>query len=253
MYVKEYLDRIGFSAPWSVDLQTLKLLHLLHLHTVPFENLDIHSNRKIVLHENKLYEKIIGRRRGGICYELNGLFAGLLKTIGFDVIMIAANVHIGETDLTPDFDHMVLIVNIDDVRYLVDVGFGDSFLIPLSLEGCELKNQSDSTFEISAHDGFYTLSKNRYVDNRLSTQPLFRFDLTPRSLEDFADRCEFHQNSSESHFRRKTVCSRAHSDGRITVSGGELIVTRGPKREVTELNTPQEVNEALFNHFGIVL
>lgn len=253
MYVNEYLARIGFSTPWSVDLPTLKELHLLHLRTVPFENLDIHANHEIVLSEEKLYEKIVGRRRGGICYELNGLFAWLLKALGFEVIMISANVYTGKNDLTPAFDHMVLVVHIDDARYLVDVGFGDSFLVPLNFAPLAGGNQNGPAYEISMNDGFYTVSKNNDVDNPQSTQPLFRFELTPRCLEDFVERCDFHQYSTESHFRRKTVCSRAHPDGRITVSGTELILSHGSMREVTELNTAQEVNSALCVHFGIVL
>lgn len=252
MRVKEYLARIGFSSPCSVDLSTLKALHLLHLRTVPFENLDIHANQEIVLDEGKLYEKIVGRRRGGICYELNGSFAWLLKTLGFDVTMISANVYDGKTNLTPDFDHMVLIVNINDVRYLVDVGFGDSFLVPLDLAQRGVEKHKSADYEIFVTDGFYTLSRNTYVDNALSTKPLFRFELTPRALDDFVERCDFHQYSPESHFRRKPVCSRADSDGRITVSGGELIVSRGAGRDVTVLNTAQEVNRALRDHFGIV-
>lgn len=253
MQVKEYLTRIGFSTSYSVDLSTLSTLHLQHLRTVPFENFDIHANTKIVLREEELYEKIVRRRRGGICYELNGLFAWLLKMLGFDVMTIAANVYNNEGDLSPDFDHMVLMVNINDERYLVDVGFGDSFLVPLNLAQPGIQSRQESGYVISMTNGFYTLSRNTDADNLATNKPLFRFELTPRSLDDFVERCDFHQYSAESHFRRKTICSRALPDGRITVSGEELIVSRGAERNVTKMNSAHEVTRVVRDHFGVVL
>jgi N-hydroxyarylamine O-acetyltransferase len=252
MDVETYLSRIGCEMPRTIDLATLTELHLAHLRTVPFENLDIHWGREIVLDEAHLYEKIVERRRGGICYELNGLFAWLLRALGFDVTVLAANVYSGDADLTPDFDHMVLLVNIGWQRYLADVGFGDSFLTPLALGHPGAQSDGASAYEISRTDPFYDLFRVDASGSGGARKPLFRFDLTPRSLHDFVDRCGFHQNSPESHFRRKTVCSRAHPEGRFTVSAGELIITGKGTRVVTELAGPEHVNAALQDYFGVI-
>ena len=92
MDVKRYLERINVHSEVKPDLETLILLHRQHLYNIPFENLDIHSGRKIILDEEKLIHKIIDERRGGFCYELNGAFYVLLKEIGFNVKRISAGV-----------------------------------------------------------------------------------------------------------------------------------------------------------------
>src|SRR5262245_14904037 len=130
--VAEYLGRVGYDGPVDVTPETLRRLHLAHLLAVPFENLDIHLGRPIVLDVDRIFEKIVRRRRGGFCYELNGLFAWLLGELGFDVELLSAQVLDGGR-LGPEFDHMTLLVE-HEGRWLVDVGFGDSFLEPLALE-----------------------------------------------------------------------------------------------------------------------
>ena len=87
-----YLQRINYDGPLTPSAETLRQLHLAHLLSVPFENLSIHWHEPIVLDDDALFEKIVRRRRGGFCYELNGLFAGLLRTLGFQVTMLSAEV-----------------------------------------------------------------------------------------------------------------------------------------------------------------
>jgi len=253
MDIDSYLARIGAVRPASPDLPALRTLQLAHLQTVPFENLDIHAGVPIILDDAALTAKIVTRRRGGICYELNGAFAWLLRALGFDVIIVAANVHDGAGAWTPDFDHMALVVTIDDQRYLVDVGFGDSCRVPLAFAQQGLQHDGVQDYAMAGEGGWYTLSKANLADLELPMQPSFRFDLTPRSFEEFVPRCHFHQTSEESHFRRKTICSRASAEGRITFTGTELIVSKGVARHVTALSNEQATSAALSGHFGVVL
>jgi N-hydroxyarylamine O-acetyltransferase len=248
-----YLARMGAVRPASPDLPALRTLQLAHLQTVPFENLDIHAGAPIILDDAALYAKVVTRRRGGICYELNGAFAWLLRALGFDVTIVAANVHDGAGGWTPDFDHMALVVNIDDERYLVDVGFGDSCRVPLALEQRGRQHDGVQDYAMAAQNGWYTLSKAQATDAALPLQPSFRFNLTPRSFEEFVPRCHFHQTSQESHFRRKTICSRASAEGRITFTGTELVFTNGTARSVTPLADRSAVNNALADSFGIAV
>ena len=251
MNLENYLARIGCARPDAPDLQALQALQLAHLKAVPFENLDIHAGRPIILDEAALYAKIVTRRRGGICYELNGAFAWLLRSLGFDVTIVAANVHAGAGAWTPDFDHMALVVNIEGKRYLVDVGFGDSCRVPVDLAGKGRQHDGLLDYAMASEEGWYTLSKAHVADPESAMQPSFRFDLTPRAFEEFVPRCHFHQTSQESHFRRKTVCSSATADGRITFTGTELIVSKGMTRDVTRLNDGAAVRDALADYFGI--
>src|ERR1700757_3972846 len=104
MDVPAYLRRIDYDGPVEPSFQTLRALHRQHLYTVPFENLDIALGVPIVLESGRLYDKIVIRRRGGFCYELNGLFCELLKQLGFRVDMLSARVHRADGSFSREFD-----------------------------------------------------------------------------------------------------------------------------------------------------
>ncbi len=109
-----FLDRIGYLGPTAPTETSLRALHHAHLCTVPFENLDIHLGRPIVLDERALFTKIVGHRRGGFCYELNGLFAAFLRDLGFGVTMLAAQFPRDDGRTAPEMDHLVLLVQTMD-------------------------------------------------------------------------------------------------------------------------------------------
>lgn len=131
MDVSAYRDRINYRGSTEPTIETLRALHRAHLLAVPFENLDIHLNRRIVLDEAALFEKIVVHRRGGFCYELNGLFAGLLRRLGFAVTIFSANVLHG--GIPAEIDHLTLLIQLEE-RWIADVGFGDSSRLPLRLD-----------------------------------------------------------------------------------------------------------------------
>src|SRR3954454_20538446 len=133
MNVAAYLERIGYHSPRAPTAETLRRLHLAHLVSVPFANLSIHWGEPIRLDDQSLFEKIVTRRRGGFCYELNGLFVALLRALGFDVAMLSACVGRSAGDSSLDYDHMALRVTLKH-RWLADVLSGDSFREPLRLD-----------------------------------------------------------------------------------------------------------------------
>src|SRR5262245_27861823 len=126
--IDAYLGRIGYTGSRAPTLEVLRALHRAHLYAVPFENLDIHAGRRIVLDQDALFQKVVTHRRGGFCYELNGLFAALLRKLGFDVTLLSGRVH-NDGGFGPEYDHMTLLVKLDG-RWLADVGFGSSFHDP---------------------------------------------------------------------------------------------------------------------------
>src|SRR5262245_26488069 len=132
MDVAAYLDRIGYRGAVDPTAETMRAIHRAHMLAVPFENLDIALGRPIELSLPAFYDKIVVRRRGGFCYELNGLFGWLLGELGFSVVTLSARVFNAE-ELGPDYDHMLLLVRLEE-RWIADVGFGDSFLDPLRLD-----------------------------------------------------------------------------------------------------------------------
>jgi N-hydroxyarylamine O-acetyltransferase len=131
-----YLKRLGFHRHDGPTLESLAALQRAHLEHIPFENLDIHLGNPVILDEELLYEKIVNRHRGGFCYELNGLFAALLEALGYGVTRLSARVF-DDGEPGPEFDHLLLLVDLKAEAgwcYLVDVGFGEAFRVPLRLE-----------------------------------------------------------------------------------------------------------------------
>jgi N-hydroxyarylamine O-acetyltransferase len=245
-----YLERIGYGGPVDPSAEILRKLHIAHIRSVPFENLDIHLGRSIALNEPDLYSKIVRDRRGGLCYELNGLFCGLLRGLGFSVSMLSAGVATKEGGFGPDYDHMALLVSLER-PWLADVGFGDSFERPLALDTSAVQEQEEKASRVEA-DGTNRLLLSRARSGEW--QPQYRFSLEPRKLEDYAEMCRHHQFSPLSHFTRQRVVTLATSEGRITLSGTRLIATaRYGQRSERDVADPAEYKELLVREFGIRL
>ena len=251
MDVNAYLKRINYTGAVTRTPETLRSLQLAHLLTVPFENLSIHANEPIVLAKDPLFTKIVANRRGGFCYECNGLFAALLRALGFDVLMLAAGVARPDGSFGPKFDHMTLMVKLAD-RWLVDVGFGDSFVEPLLLDSRVDQVQGSRTFRIDDNKDHMILSRRNDAGD---WQPQYCFTLQPYEFSDYEEMCRFHQTSPESHFTKGIVCSRATTAGRITLSDMRFITTSGSlqHREERTLSSREEFDRILTDQFGIVM
>lgn len=206
-----YLQRIGWQGKPGADLITLKKLQTAHLYTVPFENLSIHTGEWIRLDYDWLFEKIVRRRRGGFCYELNGLFGWLLSEIGYDVTLLSARVLSAGGAYGPEFDHLVLKVDLDD-SWLVDVGFGRAFSEPLAIRTGEEQTQGNERFKITqeGEDYIYWRFDNEWLAG-------YRFSLKPRNLSDFSEMCRYHQKSSQSPFTEKWLATMLTENGRETL------------------------------------
>jgi N-hydroxyarylamine O-acetyltransferase len=255
-----YLARIGQPAPAegaAPSLARLRALHQAHMFTVPFENLSIHYGQPIALDLAALYDKIVTRRRGGFCYELNGLFAWLLRTLGYEVSLLSAEVARAAGGFNPPFDHLTLRVHgLEGADWLADVGFGDCFWQPLRLaRDVEQQDADGRRYRLRAVDGDasagYWLLEQQADDGRW--EPQYRFTLAPHALVDFSDRCRYHQTSPDSSFTRKRVCTLPVPDGRITLSDLTLIETHAGVR--TELVLPLEdaYRTTLAERFGVVV
>lgn len=230
MDIAAYLARVEYAKPVKPDAHTLRGLHVAHMLHVPFENLDIGLKRLIRLDEQSLWNKIVINKRGGFCYELNGLFAWLLKKIGFDVTHLNARVYDRKGRLGIEFDHLALLVQVPgrSERWLADVGFGDSFIQPLSFEENSEQIQGLRAYRVESVDnGFVTWQKNY---NGTWERQYF-FDLHPHVFPDeYQAACLYHQTSPESPFVRESIISRATENGRVSLEDGRLILTENGKR-----------------------
>src|SRR5262245_1877300 len=157
-----YLARIGYQGERTPSEAALRELHLAHLYAAPFENLDISRGVPIQMDPAALFAKIVTRRRGGFCYELNGLFSELLRALGFGVTLLSAGVGHETGGFGPDYDHLTLRVDLG-TPWLVDVGFGESFREPLRLDSEEIQAQAAGSYRI-IRDGAHRLLVRRGSD-----------------------------------------------------------------------------------------
>ncbi|MFC7442804.1 arylamine N-acetyltransferase family protein [Laceyella putida] len=248
MEAHAYLERIGVGkAGLPIDASGLALLQAQHLLTVPFENLDIHWGCPIRLELSQLYRKVVINRRGGFCFELNGLFAWLLQELGFRVTLLAASVFKPDGTLPPRPDHLTLLVSLDQ-PYLVDVGFGDSFRQPLPLTGEERRDVSGTYRIVKQEEGRFLLQHK----GEGGWKAKFLFTLAPRVLSDFTEVCEELQTSPDSIFKQKRICTIATVNGRVTLSDECLAVTEEGIKRKKLLTSERERTQLLYRHFGLV-
>lgn len=248
----QYLERIGFSGtPARSATETLFRLQRQHLLNVPFENLDIHSGRKIELDIEKLFRKVVVEKRGGFCYELNGLFNELLKSIGYRTRLVSARVADSSGGFGKEFDHMAIIVSADDKEFLVDVGFGAFTLEPLGLKLDVIQNDPEGKFVIQQYDENYLIVRKHISDKLFQDQYIFTF--RERNLEDFAGMCEYHQTSPESSFTHRKLCSMPTDYGRKTLTDRHFKIRIGEETSQIEVSDDEEFLKLLREHFNIEL
>jgi N-hydroxyarylamine O-acetyltransferase len=246
--VDGYLARIGAPRPQRADAAALAELQRLHLRAVPFENLSIHLGEDIDLAYGPLVDKVVRRRRGGFCYELNGAFAALLSGLGYQVTLLEARVFPPGGGAALPYDHLTLSVTPQDGSgpWLTDVGFGGFTERPLLLDVRGPQRDAGGIFELvdAEHGDVDVLQKG---------EPQFRMSMRPRELSEFVATCWYHRTSPDSHFTRSLVCSKPTEYGRVTLSGRTLKETVAAKSKETQLPDEAAVLEAYRRHFGIEL
>lgn len=247
MDVKSYLHRIKCSEKHSPSLNALAQLQENHLLNIPFENIDIYN--KVKIHLDNSYTKIVLHKRGGFCYELNGLFYQLLIHLGYHAKMVSARVFKNENEYGPEFDHMAIIAYIGKQDYLVDAGFGEFAFHPLPIQPDIELVDPRGIFKIVKHnDGYWLVTQKKDDINFI---PEYIFSEKERLLHEFNEMCEYHQTSPESHFTQKLICSLPTKDGRITVSEKILKITSGGKTTENAIKSEKDLNDILKEKFGI--
>ena len=252
MNLQEYFNRINYTGSTAVSYEALQELHRAHLFAIPFENLSIHVPEPIVLDKELLYEKLITQRRGGFCFEQNGLFAWILRVLGFSVQLLDARVY---DDKRGEFgkprEHLTLLVSLDK-RYLVDVGFGSSFVEPLQLDIVETQSQTVGRFQIEHDEEWGTVSGQFNGSDKI--EAMYRFSMIPYALSDFIAACDYTQTSPTSHFTQRRICSLAQPNGRISLTDDKLIITTlaGNRTEMT-VTGEDEFHRILQDEFDIYI
>ena len=250
MNVQAYLDRIGYQGNRKVSLAVLRRLHEQHVFSVPFENLDIHYGREITLEVAGIYKKVVEKKRGGFCYELNVLFHGLLTELGFESRIIAARIVDSEGVTGPAFDHMCLLVQLEQ-RWLADVGYGDLFLQPVALQEDTIQTDGRNYFKVekTAVDEYALLM----ASGKAHFCRKYTFGTQNQAVSDFASLCQDKQTNPDSYFVKNKVCTKPTRTGRITLFNQKLIHKAGEQKLESFLEDEEQFIAILRKQFDLII
>ena len=277
--ITKYLSRIAYQGPRNLTAETLRELHKCHILSIPFENLSVFEKEEIHLNWAWLFDKMVTRRRGGLCCELNSLFSFLLRFLGFHFEFYAARVYSATEELSPEMAHMVLGVDLGEDKWLVDAGFGDANIAPLRfVQDKEQETESgiyrirkdgDDKFvyeakaKVTLSDSTENVPKELHDDWHFREQDsgwkkVYIFDLIPRSIEDFVASYHMANTSPESPFTHQRLCTIARPWGRVTVAHDRFITSAyegkdAVRKTTKKLGGENEVIKTLQEQFGIRL
>jgi N-hydroxyarylamine O-acetyltransferase len=247
----KYLERIGVTGPVKADAETLDLLVRAHQKTVPFENLDVFDvGGDILLDTASLYDKVVNRRRGGYCFELNAALTALLKSLGYDCYPVAARVvWMSPPGTYSPVTHRGGIVTIDGVRYFIDVGFGGpSPHGALRLDDPAPQSDGRNTFVFDkAPDGDFII----YRVTDTGREQLLKFSDRRCENVDFLAPNEYLSKNKASGFKMMRMINITRDDGSAAINGNVLRVHKNGAVEETMLDTEDKLRAALAEHFGI--
>ena len=240
-----YLRRLNLDGSPKADMVGLRALHFAHATTIPFENLDIQMGLPIRLDLASLQDKLVGRRRGGYCFEHNTLFLAVLKAVGFEAVACEARVRLGAPDILPR-THMLLRVQLEGADWLADVGFGgEGLLHPVPMDG-EPHAQFLNAYRVVAADGQQVLQSFKGG----AWEDLYAFVPEPRFPIDFDMANHYTSTHPESRFLKTLTAQLPGPDVRRILRNRAYAEVRGEAVEGREL-ADAEVVPLLRETFGI--
>ena len=253
-----YLERIGVQGSSRPTLDTLNQLTHAHTKAIAFENLDVILNRGISVDPDALFDKLVTRKRGGYCFEQNGLFLQALTALGFDAKPISARVRVRFATREPDAPrtHIFLRVEMNGESYLTDVGMGAASLTKALrlVENVEQETPHDTRRLVRDRGRWY--QQVRYGETSTETW----VDTNEFTLEEmpWIDREVANWYTSahpQSHFKSVLIAARALENGqRLSLLDREFTRRmRSGQSEKTELTTGEAVCTVLAKEFGLEL
>lgn len=260
MDVGRYLERIGYCGPLQADYETLAGLQRAHLLAVPFDALDCHLGNTVTVLPEDAYRKVVEHRRGGFCFELNGLFLELLTHIGFEVTPLAARPFVGGGGLAPVYAHLTLLVQLEK-RWLADVGFGFDFAIqPLDLDRRDEQQCDEQAFRIQpGGNGLDVVEVGSPLADVVGTPSVgtttrngYRLELAPKEREDFAERCRVYSTDPETGFVRDGPVMQRFGDGLVRVTRSKVCSSR-PGGIERPIEAEDDWHAQLESQFGLVV
>ena len=250
MELAAYLERIGYAGPARPDLATLQAVHRAHLQAIPYENLDVQLGRPVSIDPAAAYDKIVRRRRGGWCYEMNGLMGWALGEIGFSVTRMAgAAMREARGDFTIG-NHLVLRIDLpgEPVPWIADVGFGDGILDPFPLKPADLTAEGHR-FRLEAMDqGWW-----RFHNHEFGGAKSFDFTLPPADPALLAEKCAWLQSAAESPFTMNVICQRWRGGEVLQLLGRTFRRIRPGVKQERLIESAEDLVQVLARDFTLDL
>ena len=246
MNLPSYLARINLPSPPEPTLEGLKALHRAHLLAVPFENLEVQLGRRVGTAIPPIFEKIVGRRRGGWCYEMNGVFGWALSELGFRVTRLAGGVMRAAAGDGQVGNHLVLRVDLDEGPVFADVGFGSGPIEPFAISERAFTSHG-FPYSLARADGdFWRLTEHRGGG-------AFSYDVrtVPADENLLAEKCAWLQQAPESPFVQNLVAMRYTPEGHSTLRGRVLKRARPDGETERLLESADELVAVLKDEFGL--
>ena len=242
-----YVSRVQYAGQLRPSAECLHALHLAHATHVPFENIEVLMRRPVRLDLESLWQKLVVNRRGGYCFEQNGLFAAVLEQIGFRVRRLAARVRMGAAGVRPR-THMLLAVEAGGRQWLVDVGFGgDALLHPVAWLPGETSTQFAWKYRLIAEAAEYVLQTWRaeeWVD-------LYSFTMEEQHAVDYEVANFYTSAHPESFFRTQLMVHVPGPEVRVTLFNRRLIERRPEGATEVLLADNAAVLGTLATRFGM--
>lgn len=244
----QYLQRIGYSGPVKADLPTLQKIQELHPSVIPFENLNPFTGAPVKLSLPAIEEKLVRRQRGGYCFEQNKLLMAALLQIGFQVRGLAARVISKQSiDAVTPLTHMLLLIELDGISYISDVGFGGmSPTSPLLIQTDIVQTTPHEPYRLVDQGNYYRLE----AKVKEAWKPLYKFHLEEHFEADYEVMNWYTSCHPSSHFTNTLIAARAVPGGRFALRNLQLSRHYlDQDSEQTELKSRQEVIEVLQDIF----
>lgn len=248
MNIDAYLGRIGLAHRPAPTLEGLTTLHRAHLRAIPYENFDVQLGRPVMTAIPAIYDKIVTRRRGGWCYEMNGILGWALGELGFKVTRATGAVMRAAIGAKADANHLVLRVDLAQGTYLADVGFGDGPIDPIKVVEGPFES-GGFTFGIEKADKPWWRLKHHPKGGA----PSFDFNLAPADENQLSAVCHILQTSEESPFVQNAVAQRHTEDGVLILRGRTVRRLTPTGQEDWLIGDANELVETLARDFGLDL
>ena len=252
--LQQYVERLGLDEVPATTAEGLAALQRAHLANVPFENMDVVEGRlPLALDEAALFDKIVRRRRGGICYELNLLFAAALQAMGFEVALKGGR----HPKYGDDMDHLFLLVDVPGetgAPWLVDVGFAANFAEPLRFAVGETQDDGIDRYVLEqaseVGEGYMRLSRIVGLEGDAEPAEMFAFGPQEFASEDCRARCDWFCTAPESRFTQGPLVTLQGENGRRTLSARHFIETRAGKRTTIDIESSEQFERYLREMFA---